>query len=391
MTDHSLAVAAAFKACGVEAEVLPDSDQETLIWGRKLTSGKECYPCILTTGDMAKLVQRPHFDPGHSAFFMPSGTGPCRFGQYHRFHRLILDELGFPEVPVYAPDQSETFYSDLGMVGGSDFTRLGWQGIVAVDCLEKKLRETRPYEKNKGETDQVYQVYLQKVSEAIASRGDLVEVLHKASRALNAIPVENPGSKPVIGMVGEIYTRANKFANENVVLEVEALGGEAWMPPIAEWILYTNYTSIWRATRLRKYSNLLELYLTRRVQNKLEHELESTFKGSLRNYGEPTIPMTLKNAHPYLHPSFEGEAILSLGKAKDYWNKGACGLINIMPFTCMPGTIVNALLKRFREDHQNIPFLNLSYDGQEQTNTRTRLEAFMYQVQQVQATKRKRR
>jgi predicted nucleotide-binding protein (sugar kinase/HSP70/actin superfamily) len=203
--------------------------------------------------------------------------------------------------------------------------------------------------------------------------------------------VENPGSKPFIGMVGEIYTRANKFANENVVLEVEALGGEAWMPPISEWILYTNHTAVWRAIRRRKFSNLLQLRLTNRVQNKLEHELEKVFKGSLRNHGEPTIPTTLKNAHPYLHPSFEGEAILSLGKAKDYWNKGACGLINIMPFTCMPGTIVNALLKRFREDHQNIPFLNLSYDGQEQTNTRTRLEAFMYQVHQVQTTKKKRR
>ncbi|MFH0787256.1 MAG: acyl-CoA dehydratase activase, partial [Pseudomonadota bacterium] len=391
MTDHTLAVAAAFRACDVEAEVLPDSDQDTLIWGRKLTSGKECYPCILTTGDMAKLVLRNNFDPRHSAFFMPSGTGPCRFGQYHRFHRLVLDELGFPQVPIYAPDQSETLYRDLGMVGGNDFARLGWQGIVAIDCLEKKLRETRPYEKISGETDQVYQKSLLKVSETVSSRGDLVKTLQAACRDFNAIAVENPGSRPVIGMVGEIYTRANKFSNENVVLEVEALGGEAWMPPISEWILYTNYTAIWRAVRLRKFSHLLELHLTHRVQTKLEHELERTFKGSLRNYGEPTIRTTLKNAHPYLHPSFEGEAILSLGKAKDFWRKGAGGLINIMPFTCMPGTIVNALLKRFREDHQNIPFLNLSYDGQEQTNTRTRLEAFMYQVQQVRATKERRR
>jgi predicted CoA-substrate-specific enzyme activase len=387
MTDHSLAVAAAFRACGVEAEVLPDSDEETLVWGRKLTSGKECYPCILTTGDMVKLIHRKNFDPQHSAFFMPSGGGPCRFGQYHRFHRLVLDEMGFPEVPVYAPDQSETLYQELGMVGGNDFTRLGWQGIVAVDCLEKKLRETRPYERNRGETDQAYQTYLQKVSETIASRGNLVEVLHEACLSFNAIPLENPGTKPVIGMVGEIYTRANKFANENVILEVEALGGEAWMPPIAEWILYTNYTNFWRAIWLRKFSSLIELLLTNRVQTKLEHELEQVFKGSLRNYGEPPIRTTLNRAQPYLHSSFEGEAILSLGKAKDYWIKGACGLINIMPFTCMPGTIVNALLKRFREDHQNIPFLNLSYDGQEQTNTRTRLEAFMYQVQQVQARK----
>ena len=382
MTDQSLAVAAAFRACGVEAEVLPDSDQETLVLGRKLTSGKECYPCILTTGDMAKMVQRSDFNAKQAAFFMPSGTGPCRFGQYHRFHRLVLDELGYPEVPIYAPDQSETFYQDLGMVGGSDFTRLAWQGIVAVDLLEKKLRETRPYEARPGEAGEVYRHFLGKVAKTITARGDLPAALRSARQAFENVPVNNPGSRPVIGVVGEIYTRANKFSNENVVLGIEALGGEAWLPPIAEWILYTNYTAIWRAIRLRKFSNLLEVLLTHRVQTKLEHELESTFQGALRNYGEPSIALTLQRAKPYLDSSFEGEAVLSIGKATDYVLKGASGLVNIMPFTCMPGTIVNALLKRYREDHQNIPFLNLSYDGQEQTNTHTRLEAFMYQVQQ---------
>ncbi len=156
MCDHSFAVAAAFQACGVEADVFPESDEETLYWGRKLTSGKECYPCILTTGDMVKLVKDPHFDHSRAAFFMPSGNGPCRFGQYHRFHRLILDDLGFHHVPIYSPNQDETLYSDLGIMG-SRFTRLGWQGIVAVDLLTKKLLETRPYETEKGKTDQVYQ------------------------------------------------------------------------------------------------------------------------------------------------------------------------------------------------------------------------------------------
>ncbi len=73
-----------------------------------------------------------------------------------------------------------------------------------------------------------------------------------------------------------------------------------------------------------------------------------------------------------------------MGKSRDFVRKGAAGLVNIMPFTCMPGTVVNSLFKRFREDHDNIPFLNLAYDGQEQSHTRTRLEAFMYQVRQFQ-------
>jgi len=48
----------------------------------------------------------------------------------------------------------------------------------------------------------------------------------------------------------------------------------------------------------------------------------------------------------------------------------------------MPGTIANALLKRYREDHNNIPYLNMIYEGQEETNTQTRLEAFMHQARQ---------
>jgi hypothetical protein len=50
----------------------------------------------------------------------------------------------------------------------------------------------------------------------------------------------------------------------------------------------------------------------------------------------------------------------------------------------MPGTIVSTLLKRYREENNNIPILNMAYDGQEQTNTLTRLEAFMHQAKEFQ-------
>ena len=96
------------------------------------------------------------------------------------------------------------------------------------------------------------------------------------------------------------------------------------------------------------------------------------------------ISETLQEAQPYLDSSFEGEAVLSVGKCADYMKKGVSGLINVMPFTCMPGTIVGAVMKRYQEEHNNIPFLNMAYDGQEETNTQTRLEAFMHQARQYQ-------
>ncbi|MEJ2671154.1 MAG: acyl-CoA dehydratase activase [Deltaproteobacteria bacterium] len=383
MTDQALALTAAFEACGGEAESLPDSDAETLELGRRLTSGKECYPLILTTGDLAKLLQRPDFDPEKSAFFMPAADGPCRFGQYHRFHRLVLDDLGYPQVPVYSPDQNENMFKEVGLVGG-DFTRIAWNGVVAIDLLEKKLRETRPYESIPGEAEKVYKHYLDKVYQALRSRGDVITTLKEARHVFDDVSLSVNGGKPVVGVVGEIYVRSNKFSNENAVKEIEALGGEVWMPPVGEWLLYVVHFSKYNAWVNRNFRELITVCLEERVQKKDEHRLEEIFHGSINNLKEPSIPDTLELAKDYLHPSFEGEAILSMGKSRDFVRKGACGLVNIMPFTCMPGTVVNSLFKRFREHHDNIPFLNLAYDGQEQTHTRTRLEAFMYQVRQYQ-------
>ena len=386
MCDHAFAFAAAFEACGVEARVIPESDQETLYWGRRYTSGRECYPCILTTGDMVKLVKSPDFDPKRSAFFMPSGNGPCRFGQYHRFHRMVLDELGYSEVPIYSPNQDETLYKDLGILG-SRFTRLGWWALVSVDLLMKKLLETRPYEVNPGETDRVYRECLQKVCEAIrkgSEMEELVEILREARRRLDSVPVKGKGTKPKIGVVGEIYVRMNRFSNEDVVRKIETLGGETRLAPMVEWIHYINKMAKRRALKRGHLSNYLGLLLKEFYQKKDERRLAETFRGSIEEPEEPPTSTILELARPYLHDSFEGEAILTVGKTIDYALKGASGVVNVMPFTCMPGTITSAILKRYRDLNGNFPVLNMAYDGQEQSNILTRLEAFMYQARQYQ-------
>jgi predicted CoA-substrate-specific enzyme activase len=379
MTDGSHAISAAFEAVGTPSEVM-DSDEETLIWGRRLTSGKECYPCILTTGDMVKTCMSPDFDPDKSAFFMPSGNGPCRFGQYNRFHRIVLDDLGYNNVPIFAPNQDAGFHDELGKYG-TEFSKIAWSGIVAIDMLEKVLRETRPYEVNKGESQSLYDEYIDKMTDCLKNGCKVTDLLSKARKDFNNI--EKHGTqKPVIGIVGEIYVRTNKFSNENIVDVLEDLGAEVWLPPVAEWILYTTHLSGRRLKEEKQLQNLLSHYLNEKYQVKVEHKIAKVFDGGLKNLPDPHVKTIMKYGLPYVHDSFEGEAILSIGKAIDFYKKGASGIINIMPFGCMPGTIVSALLKRMREDYRNIPCLNMAYEGQENTNSATKLEAFMHQVTQ---------
>jgi predicted nucleotide-binding protein (sugar kinase/HSP70/actin superfamily) len=378
MTDHAHALSAAFRACGVETEVLPESDDETVRIGRKHSSGRECYPLALTTGDMIKATRRPDFNPDRSAFFMPSGKGPCRFGQYHRYHRQVLDKLGLDRVEVLSPMQDESLHNDVRVLD-KDFVLMCWRGVFAVDMLQKALWEYRPYEKRKGQTDSVYQNALNAVTAAIERRGDLVPVLRSAYEDFSAIEITER-TRPVIGVVGEIYIRSNRFSNEDVVRQIERLGGEAWVAPISEWLLYVNATAKVSAKMNQSWNALLKAYMTGMIQRKDERRLLSGFNGNLRSLHEPSIEQTLRTAAPYIHHSFEGEAVLSVGKAIDYINRGVSGLVNVMPFTCMPGTIASAVLKRVREDHDNIPLLNIAYEGQGDSQILTRIEAFMHQA-----------
>ncbi len=378
MSDHAFALKAAFEYCGIPAEVLPETDADALEYGRRYVTGKECYPCTVTTGDMLKKVFSEDFKPEESAFFMPSGTGPCRFGQYNVFHRMVLDELGLKDVPIFTPVQDVTFYKDLGIVG-KDFVSRSWEGIVAFEILTKCLHETRPYEREKGSADRLYNDYLKRLTDTLSgSNGGLTDLMLQMRRDFASLPVERC-KKPLIGIVGEIFVRSNRFSNEDLVRRIEALGGEVWLSPVDEWIYYINLMSLKKTLRKKDFSGIISILLKRLFQKRITGSLERPFRGFLKTLHEPDTRDILKKASPYLHESFEGEAIMSIGKSIDLIGKGVSGIINAMPFGCMPGTIVTAIMRGVTRKY-GVPSISIPFDGTDSSTTELQLEAFMEQV-----------
>lgn len=378
MSDHAFALKAAFEASGVQAEVLPESDRESLRLGQRYVSGKECFPCYVTTGDMLKKVFSSDFDPQRSAFFMPSGTGPCRFGQYNVFHRMVLHKLGLGSVPVFSPTQDTQFYRDLGIIG-REFIERSWKGIVAYEILLKYLHETRPFEKNRGETDELYRIYIDRIYNALISDDSRLEkTLEELKRDFENIK-KTDEKKPLIGIVGEIFVRSHRFSNEDLIRKIEALGGWVWLAPPEEWIYYVNYMAIKKAWIKGEKAAIIQCLLKRLFQKRIEHRLHKPVK-DLKTLKEPSTKEILRNAKPYLPETFEGEAVLSIGKAIDLIKKGASGIINAMPFGCMPGTIVTAIMKKVSKDFR-VPFLSIPYDGTESATNNLQIEAFMQAVQ----------
>ncbi len=377
MCDHAFVMKAAFQRFGLMAEVLDEPDQQTLEYGKKFTSGKECFPCIITTGEIVKKVKEKGFDRSKTVFLMPGATGPCRFGLYRQLHRIVLDDIGFQDVPIYSPN-SKNGYAEFGLEK-TDFRQVAWQGIVFLDCLQKMLHATRPYEVRKGDAERLYYQMLAKLQRTIIDNQSLVELAHVAAKAFAELP-RAAGKRPLVGLVGEIYLRNNRFSNNHLITKLESFGMEVRLATFAEWPLYTGWTYKRDAWRRHSVRDTLHGNLQYFFQERQEHGIVDEFARVFPITEDGTVDSVLKRASKYLAVDFKGEAILSIGKAMEMVEHGAAGIVNAMPFNCMPGTVVSSLSRKVAEDLGGVPWLNISYEGLRDSGEDTRLEAFADQV-----------
>jgi predicted CoA-substrate-specific enzyme activase len=402
MGDCAYGVAACFRAYGQPAEVMPLADEATLLQGRAFTSGKECLPCAITSGEMLKVISSVGFDPAKTAFFMPSASGPCRFGMYSCLQRLILRYAGAEDVPVIAPNQDSGFYKQFtkGLDGSAagKFMKDAWVAVVGIDLLRKLVLRLRPFAAAPHQAQQVYDRSIKQWTQAVENRADfsvMRRLMESIAGDFAAIKLDDSTQKPMIGIVGEIYVRSHPFANSNLIARLEELGAVCDLASLAEWIYYTNFTRGRSARRGGQYrdwfTNVFQDYVQRRIEKTLAEPLERMLgKSGLRSrFGQVGLaegPMdhVIELAAPYLHHSFEGEAILSVGKTIEYYHQGFGGVVNAMPFSCMPSTVVSTQTMRISADCADMPILNLSFDGQEDSTLTTRLEAFVEQVRSQQ-------
>ena len=382
MMDHAYLLSAAMRVGGVKSVTMPESDDQTLELGRKFTTGKECYPSIITSGDIVKRTREPDFDPDKSAFFMPAACGPCRFGQYNRLHRVILDELGLQDVPVLVFDQTGGYHNDLSNMGNG-FRLNAWRSFIIWDSVVKMTMERRPYEVNKGETDALYKVWLEKLVRNVGKDpATLREFSRQARREFDAIKVDRSSPKPRIGIVGEIFVRSNHFANDELVTTLEARGAQVGIPPVEEWFDYIDHQRSYRYRHRLEggWRDWLKQKLTEIVMERTVEPLRREFDTGIDLFTrEASTGDIIEKGKAYLSPAVEGEAIISMGRVVEYAEQGFDGIVNVIPFGCMPGTIVSLLLHQFRQDW-GLPVLNVVVEGTKSTGQDIRFDAFIQQA-----------
>lgn len=367
----SYLLAAAIRSIGFDAWPTSDSDERTLELGSRVTSGDECYPQKITIGDFLRIIEDEGRD--NVAFLMPTANGPCRFGQYLHLIKAKFAELGYSDVPIVSITSSDG-YSSIGSYS-SDLIRTAWRGVLAQDILMKLLLKTRPYEQEMGSTDAAYHLSVEEVGAAVSLNGvsdkermaAILPAMVRARDRFRAVPAAYDRPRPLIGVVGEIFCRQNTFSNFDLIRVVEEQGGECWLADIGEWVWYTDDEQrrrlIDEGRRISK-DNAYR-FMKSKVMRRDEHALYHPFADDFVGYEEPAgVRDVLEMSFPYLpYTGALGEMVLSSGKAIYLYGKGADGIIDISPFTCMNGIVTEAVYPSLRKDLDNMPIRTFYFDG----------------------------
>lgn len=357
-------LAAAFRSAGYDAQPLPAENLETFNMGKKCTRGTECLPTPLVLGTFLNQIRKEEAygkDPNKfSALFLPTSQGPCRFGQYRTLDRIILDRLGYTDLPIFSTDVTEG-YNDLNTKLKLKF----WEAIIISDILYQMRCKIKPYELTSGDTEEILQHRIAQAESLIESgQCNWRNYLKKTIIEFNKISTRKK-TAPLVVIVGEIYLRFNTFGNNNLVELIESLGGEVWISPISEWILYT----IWIKKFINKLKNCsLKVHFHDSINWYYmlykRNQLFRFAKPILDQRKNPSIHDILEKGSKLVPLQFEGESIVTLGRTMFLKPNDIDLIINCKSLGCMHGNITTTLIEQYGEQI-GIPIINSEFDGLE--------------------------
>ncbi|AKX97182.1 acyl-CoA dehydratase activase-related protein [Neomoorella thermoacetica] len=343
-----IALEAVLQECRVEMVPTPPVTKRTVELGKELAPEFICYPLVTTLGQIREVLEQ-----GANTIVMVGGKGRCRLGWYAQVQELLLKRLGrdFHLVIIDSPlpwrERWPAFRQALKEITNNaplwriiQGIYLGYHKMAALDQGEAMVRRKRAYESQRGAADKAWRRFVGRVKTAAGVRS-VKRVFNEFREELAAIP-EVPASPLRVKIIGEIYTVLEGFVNQEI--EQFLASREDLRVEVVREITATQWFNL----------NVLH-----------------------RRYEVERHRAIVTAAAPYLDVSVGGHGQESVGEAVLAAREGYDGVIQLLPFTCMPEIVAQNILVPLSEK-LDLPFLSLIINEQNGTaGWETRLEAFL--------------
>jgi len=378
----SESMAAVLRRSGFKVVSHPPSDETVLKLGRANTSCKECLPLILTTGTLLNYIRNQKQDDEVLIYFMPTASGPCRFGQYAIFMEDLIRKLEIPDVALFSLT-SENSYGGLGR----DIELSMWRAIVVSDVMEDIRSMLLANATNPKEAVGIFNEEWNLIQDALERMNFsmMEKQLSRTAERFRRISVKgDPDKVPTILLTGEIFVRRDDISRQYLMENLAKKGFATICSPITEWVHYSDYLvekglTDYQMTKVEK----LVLMVRKKIMAKDEKRIKSILSRSDLVHAEPlNVKSIIDHGAAYISPNMIGEAILTVGSSLSEVASHTCGVIAIGPFGCMPNRISEALLntamhregklatdphnaslRAILSDMEDLPFLAIESDG----------------------------
>jgi predicted CoA-substrate-specific enzyme activase len=399
------ATAAVFRSLGVRATALPPADEEVLKLGRGNTSCKECLPLLLTVGTLLKRLEERSRKDELLVYFMPSASGPCRFGQYLPYISRLLASREVENVALFSLQAENSYTKHLE----NDLTLKLWWCIVISDIMQDIYSVLLTNARNKNDAMEIFRRQWDNILRVLEHKPrfrDLKAVLREAARELKTIaPTRTLEDTPSVLITGEIFVRHDGLSRQFLVERLAEKGVAAKVSGVAEWIYYTDWCFKKGLSGADPdFKTLVNLFLRKTRMKNDERTLKKIMAQSGLFYCRmENVDRIVANVRHLINPELIGEAVLTVGGAVTEVPEHYCGVIAIGPFGCMPNRISEAILttgmghdrggstrglnRKMKKRHDVVPefpFLAVESDGNPFPQIITaKLEVFLMQAVRI--------
>ncbi|MCA6071427.1 MAG: 2-hydroxyacyl-CoA dehydratase [Endomicrobium sp.] len=163
---HFRLASSAMRKHGINLEILSKVNKNDIEEGLRYVNNDARYPAIVVVGQLINALKSGKYDLNKAAMIISQTGGGCRTTNYAGFSRKAAEKAGFKNATVISLSATN---SSLNKTLGISFSVIkdALLALIYGDLLMKLSNRMRPYEAYAGQTDNLVETWLMRLSDRI--------------------------------------------------------------------------------------------------------------------------------------------------------------------------------------------------------------------------------
>lgn len=369
---------------GYHLKMITNSGMDVMTKGLKYCNNDTCYPAQIVIGEMMDIIESGEYDIHKIAFLITQTGGGCRASNYISLMRKALQNAGYPFIPII----SFNFKKDMEQSGFKMPVSMLYRMVYCVlfgDLLMSLKNQCLPYEKNSGETEQLVNIWINKITKRFSRHRQFSYLTVKnyykeIVEDFTKIPLIEK-EKIKVGIVGEIFVKFSPYGNNELEKFLIDNGAEPVLGGVTDFCLYCVSNGV---TDYKLYGEKAAKALIMNLGMKILMKMQKDIIETVKKYSEftpmPYFKNTVNSAKDFINLGVKmGEGWLLTAEMLEFCKSGIKNIICAQPFGCLPNHIVGkGMIKGIKEKFNDANIVAVDYDfSSTKTNQENRIRLML--------------